>query len=538
MFYMNDALIDKNRLEGLAVIVFLSGCLTFRFRIGDIGMGYLLTCFMMYEAMWVFFGDKISEVVGRLLRSKYSKNKFKSAKLVMKYSASMNYFTAFVISLVIGFVGSYILLNVFKISHAYYLIWLFAVLFVLRLINENIAAYLCSRKNSMTAVGAVSVIRFILFAAFGNISITILADYGEKVSKLLKQDDFSAVYSCIGICLSAILSEILVMILLLVLKLVAKQSGNDYEEDFVARRDNTGNVFLLVWKRRILDAIGGLFVIFPFVAGVFLIYHHIGNAMVGAEKIGLFGVTVLIPALIFVSFGYIMLLPLTLEITSDYRKDKMRYAQNAFQTGFHLCFIYGAFGCMYLIAESSIIATLFEGEAKELASKLLVYGGFSTLFMLASLFMLRLLVMNGLTILTYFVQIPADVVFVLIMFFSMKKASDVTIAFSLALMIQFIIKFIGYLLLAVVKMEMNIDPISNVLVPVLVAAVVCVLNVLISKVVSPHLGNIFTLLISFVEMVILYLIILLLSRNFKETELNYLPASKFVMSLGQTLHVL
>ena len=193
---------------------------------------------------------------------------------------------------------------------------------------------------------------------------------------------------------------------------------------------------------------------------------------------------------------------------------------------------------MYLIAESSIIATLFEGEAKELASKLLVYGGFSTLFMLASLFMLRLLVMNGLTILTYFVQIPADVVFVLIMFFSMKKASDVTIAFSLALMIQFIIKFIGYLLLAVVKMEMNIDPISNVLVPVLVAAVVCVLNVLISKVVSPHLGNIFTLLISFVEMVILYLIILLLSRNFKETELNYLPASKFVMSLGQTLHVL
>ena len=39
-------------------------------------------------------------------------------------------------------------------------------------------------------------------------------------------------------------------------------------------------------------------------------------------------------------------------------------------------------------------------------------------------------------------------------------------------------------------------------------------------------------------MAILYLVILLLGRNFKDTELKYLPAGKFVTILGQTLHVL
>ncbi|MCR4618099.1 MAG: hypothetical protein K5669_07945 [Lachnospiraceae bacterium] len=534
---MNEALNSKNRLEGLSLIILLAACLVFRFRIGNIGMGYMLTCFVFYEVMWVVFGERLSEVVGRIIRGKFSKNKFKSARLVQRYSSSMTYFSAVLGAVLIGTVGSYFLKNIFKISHAYYLIWFFAVLFIIRLLSENTGAYLCSRKNSIMIFGAVSVVRQILIAVFGNICISLIGGYGNKVALLYKQEDFSALYSCFAIMFAAIVSELLVLVLLLIVKLLNRKHDHDYEEEYFGRKDNTGNVFIMVWQRRIFEAISTLFIIFPFVSGVLVLYSKSENTYLTTEKIGLFGTSVLIPAILFCIFGYLMLVPLVSEVTGYYRQNKMRYAQNSFQTGIHLSFIYGSFGCIYLVALSNIIASMYNEESKELISKLVVYGGFSALTMLASLFMLRMLIANGLVILTYLVQIPADVIFVVLLNVFVKKSEDVTVAFALALLISFIAKFIGYLVISIIKMEMNFDPIGNMFVPMVVAAVVCVINVFLTKVISPHLGNPFTLLITLFEMALLYLVILLLSRNFKDNEIDYLPLSKFVYNLGQTLRV-
>jgi hypothetical protein len=85
---------------------------------------------------------------------------------------------------------------------------------------------------------------------------------------------------------------------------------------------------------------------------------------------------------------------------------------------------------------------------------------------------------------------------------------------------------------------MNLDPIGNMFVPMVVSAVVCVINVFLAKVIAPHLGSLFTLLISFIEMALIYLVILLLSRNIKENEIEYLPGKKLITILAQTLHVL
>ena len=168
----------------------------------------------------------------------------------------------------------------------------------------------------------------------------------------------------------------------------------------------------------------------------------------------------------------------------------------------------------------------------------MVYGAFLTLTMLASLFMLRLLVANGLTLLTYFVQIPSDVIFVVVLSIAIKKNPQMATAFALALLISFICKFIGYLIVSIVKLEMNLDPIGNLFVPMAVSAVVCVLNVFLAKVISPHLGNIFTLFVSFIEEAFVYLVILLLSRNIKENEIEYLPGKRLITIIAQTLHVL
>ncbi len=533
---MNAALINKNRLECIAIIIFLAGCLVFRTRIGNTGVGYIFTCLAVYETAWLIFGEKLSETLGRILRSKYSKDKYKSARLIWRYSTYMNLITGAVVFILIVALGSYIIVNIFGLSHARYLIYIFGLIFMLRLISENLGGYLCGRKFS-GAVGFSSIIRQIAILVLGNIFASLLSGYGLKAAALLKQDDFSSLYGCLGIALSAAFTEILIIVFLLIAKLAAKRRVNEYEDDLYRRNDPTGNVFLMIWRRRILNVVNYLLIAFPFIFGVAFLY--LKNRETNTpELIGLFTQTVFIPPIIFCMFGLFMVIMLVLKTVTFRKRSEMGRARGAFQTGFHLCFIYGAFGCAYLIAGGEILAKVFGSETVTSTHNLLVVGGFCALFTLVTFYMLKIIMNEGFGIFAYIVQIPADIIFAIIINTMVSKGRDYLIAFSIAYMISLIVKFAGYLIIALARLDMTIDPVNNALVPVLVGAVVGVLNYFLSKVVSPHLGNLFTALFVLIEMIALYVILLLLSRNFRENELEYLPGSRLIRSLGQTFHVL
>ena len=229
---------------------------------------------------------------------------------------------------------------------------------------------------------------------------------------------------------------------------------------------------------------------------------------------------------------------LVLKTVTFRKRNEMGRARGAFQTGFHLCFIYGAFGCAYLIAEGEVLARVFGSETVGPSRNLLVVGGFCALFMLGAFYMLKIIINEGFSIFAYIVQVPSDVLFAVILSAMISKGKDLLIAFSIAYMVSLIIKFAGYLIIALVRLDMTVDPINNALVPILVGAVVGVLNYFLSMAVSPHLGNLFTAIFVLLEMTALYVIVLLLSRNFREYELEYLPGSRLIRSLGQTFHVL
>ncbi len=62
------------------ILLFVS-CVVFRSQVGDIGIGYLITAFFMYEMLWIVFGKNVSDTVGRIIRAKISKGKTRSARL-------------------------------------------------------------------------------------------------------------------------------------------------------------------------------------------------------------------------------------------------------------------------------------------------------------------------------------------------------------------------------------------------------------------------------------------------------------------------
>lgn len=75
-------------------------------------------------------------------------------------------------------------------------------------------------------------------------------------------------------------------------------------------------------------------------------------------------------------------------------------------------------------------------------------------------------------------------------------------------------------------------------IPAGAAAITGLLCMLLSKVISPHLGNVVTLIVCGVVSLAVYWLLLLLARNFSEQELENIPGGKLIITIGQMLRVL
>ena len=88
------------------------------------------------------------------------------------------------------------------------------------------------------------------------------------------------------------------------------------------------------------------------------------------------------------------------------------------------------------------------------------------------------------------------------------------------------------------QMKQRIDFLQILIVPVAAACVAGLLGMLLGKVLTPHVVNLFSLLVCFAVSGVLYWAGLLLLHNFREQELEAIPGGRFINALGQMLHVL
>lgn len=209
-----------------------------------------------------------------------------------------------------------------------------------------------------------------------------------------------------------------------------------------------------------------------------------------------------------------------------------------FQAGFHICVLYSVFGAALMIAEGSIFTQLLSEEYAARINSLYTYAVFIIITATLSLYMLRVLIMNGQALLGLIVEIISTIVFALFLNVFIKGSMDVFMAVMLSILIYFVIQSLAYTALVIVRLDMQIDPVNSLFIPLFVGAICSALNLLLSRVIAPHLGNIFTLIFCTIEMLVVYVFILLLFRNFKENELEYIPGNRLIIALGQMLHVL
>lgn len=535
---MNQSLVRKQQLEYLSVVILVVSCVIFRFTINNIGIGYLLITLMFYEMLWVLFGYSFSNNIGRIILNRQSKGKFKSARVIWRQGSIMQLTTGLVVGIIIAFGLSAILKNQLGFTHSYYLAYFFGLAFLLRNISEVLAGYLAS-KGADGAIGFGALVRHICILVLGFLLSSAIKNYGIKVGDLLKQRDFGAVYGCLGVSISIVVAELLVIIFYMVLRLgVSRRNSYGYEDEYYQRNDSVSNVPMLIWKKRFVDFVNLILFFLPLMVAVFVCARTFENGIDFSENVGVFLSEVFAPVGFFIAIGYFLLLPLAAKVAVATKHKEHRKAKNILQTGFHLAFIYGSFGCAYLIAEGETLVNLMNEDNAQLISSLLIYGALLVVIGLVAAFCFKVLVLTGFGFVVMLAQVVSFGLFTLFLNIFLKNNMNPLLAAMISLLIYSVFNMLVYILLLIFKRGLYLDTVNGIFVPLVTGAIISVANIFLSKLIQPHLGSIFTAILTLIEMIFLYIIGLLLLRNFREYELEFVPGKKFIYALGQMLHVL
>lgn len=182
--------------------------------------------------------------------------------------------------------GYFVLEKAFRIPYGSMILWILCPALILRCMQSVLLGIFQSEGSEMpSAVSAI--LRQVFYFGLGLLFLGIFRTYGEKVSLLLKKDDFTAMYGAMGVALGIVISEVLVLIFVFV---IYQGSASGRRESEIGMK-GTDTFFSQV---RVLlfsmggDIIGDLLLYLPLWTGLVLFEKNAADIYAAADSYGVF----------------------------------------------------------------------------------------------------------------------------------------------------------------------------------------------------------------------------------------------------------
>jgi stage V sporulation protein B len=503
--------------------------------LGDNGIAYVafsVECFMLF---WTFTGNGLADTLGKLLRGRSARGQYKNASKLRR--------NALILEFAVGVLGSAVMFacagvlgeKLFELNYCIAMIRVLAPVVCLRALSSVLLGYFQGEGTELPTVIS-HLMRQICILIFSLIFAELLGRYGQKVSALLKQENFTAMYGGLGVALGILVSETLVLLFLFLVYRGSRGKEKKTGGEGMRTTDTFGSQVYILY--------GGLF---PLVLTMFFQKLPIWLGMVffrrsiaevsGLSDYGVFYGRYLPLIGILILPGCAILLRYSYKVAGCLRKEEQRYARGHFGGGLHMGVIYGFFFSVFMTALAPQLAGIFCSTGQEQAAQMLRYGSFVILFALVGFFFSELLVMMGGDFQVIGALALCNLVFVisLVLFLNSGHLGILSLVDAGVISSAVYAAATGTLLF--LQIRIGIDWLQWFVVPGGASFVAGLVILLISKGITPHLGNLMTVAICLAVGLICYWLILLLMRNFREQELNYIPGGKLIRTAGRILRL-
>lgn len=533
---MNRAEVMRRQAYAISVVLALITLTVIARLAGYNGVAYVAAAVEVYALFCMAVSGGVSDALGRILRIRGTKGQYRNAAVMRR--------NAFALQAALGLFGTVVLLlgadriamRVFRTQYSSAILMIFAPAVFLRSMSSLFVGYSKGAGAEFPAAAA-GILRQLFILGFSIIFSRMLGDYGNKVSHLLARANFTSMYGGIGVAIAVTLSEVLVALFLFLIYKVGRKKGSRTVQEGMRATDSLFDSIRILSRNRGSQA--GLQMIATLSMPLGMIFwqkameNSEGAAIEYGVYIGGYGV------ICGIAVGLIMVfvIPVCANTISLLRKDEVRFAKNAFQSGVHTGVVHAAFLSVFAVMTADQLAAVCCGEQAVLAAKLLKGGSVIVLPAVLSLYFARILILTGKKNIVMGVAAASDVIYIVVVAVLLGggKAGILSLVYAGLMAVGILCIVLGMFAYRVFRQKM--DWLYVLLVPIVAACAAGLVGMMLGKVLTPHLGNFVAAMVCLILSGALYWTGLLLLRNFREQELEMVPGGKLLNSLGQMLRV-
>lgn len=534
---MNQAEVMRRQAGALAdmltgVVLLVAGSLT-----GDNGVAYVAAAYEIFLLIWLPVGGGLTDTLGRLLRNRNNKGQYNNAAKLRN--------TAMILQLTTGAAGSLLLLilaqpvaeAVFGARYSAMILMALCPVVFLRGVSGVLLGYFQGEGSELPSAAA-GILRQLLIIGFGILFSGVLKEYGEKVSGLLQQNNFTAMYSGVGIAAAVSVAELIVVLLLLV---VYKVNGGRRRREKPESGMRTINSFMdcarSLYGSRSSSFLTGLLAVLPIMIGWLFLTKAVKEGDIVSQQYGVYAGKYLAVCGMAVSGITVFAMPVVGKSLAVLRRGEQRFSRSAFQSGVHICALHGIYTAVFFGIMSQQLTGLLYPDGSEALLSMFRQGSAVVLTVAVSVYLTRFLLGTGKKYLVMGALAVGDVVFAVLtaVFLNLGKADVSALVYSGVISGGVLCGILG--VFAYRQQRLRMDWPRILVVPVIAAGICGFISLLLRNVFAPHLGNLVTLIVVFVISSLVYWALLLLARDFREQELEVIPGGRFLNMLGQMLRV-
>lgn len=498
------------------------------------GITYFGIAMELYLMAFLIVGSGISNTLGRMIYVRKARGQYKDADKLKKTAFFLFGFLALLMSIVFFLAANTLSVQVFKIPYSAPIIRILAPAIFLRTILSVFLGRFQGEGSALPTV-ITCIARQILILLFSVLFIFLFEKQGVRVSALLREEQFTAMYAGMGVALAVLVSELILCIYLIFLMQGSGKQKRKENQEGMRTTDSVASQAASLFYNEGPEVFRKCLIFLPVVVALILFARGIQDNSVLISYGNICG-TVLPVICLFTIPGCCLLLGGCSKIISCMKKGDSGFARKHFYGCFHMTVVYGLFCTVFVAVLAPEFAGVFGEETGEMLTNLIRIFACTIFFNVTSFFFTELLFYLGRKLLILGMQVIYFGTYIgsFLLFFKGGKGEILAFA-NAALLAGFVYLIVVFGLL--LQLQFAVDWLSQVAVPVGCVCGMGLVIMFLAKGIAPHLGHVITLLVTWVIANLLYWIVLLFLRNFREQELAYTPGGKVIRVLGQTLRV-
>lgn len=513
----------------IAVLLILGG------NTGNQGLVFLAIAVEVSSFFILLISSQLPDILGKLLRSRSGKHQYKNV-LRIKRNLGLH-------QLILGLIGTLLLIvlagplskQIFPLSHSYYLFLMISPVILLRTITHVLIGCFQGEGNEFPTVLTLMA-RPVLWLVLGLTLSKSFLQQGIQVSDLLKQDAYKYVYSAMGVALAMVLAELILALALSTFALLSyKNSGRKNTEGLKAT-DSMSNLLRIIIKNRWVPMVLSLLTSLPLWMMLVMANRTVDGVSVISDfsvfyvkGLGYFGLLILIACAWF--------LPLQAKAVYNLKNEGYRYASDSMRRGIVGIVTTMAFFVAYTVVMNEELAKVLTGNGNQLLADSLKKGAVLLLLAVLCYYFMRVLYLLGKRLLLLGIFGGAGVIYLICTFLTVGRQGAVPDVLVNNLLIYAVVLCLALGFFCCAIFRVGPELLMPVLCSLVTAALVFVIQTALAALFTPHLGAAVSLLVNLVLTMLIYWLVILVLRVFRDDDFENLPGGRILLALGQMLHL-